>query len=207
MPAANSPLPRGAPRLPSLSVDAAAPTARAVLTGHYRTDARYPAAIVNVTNRCNLACEHCFIYREGNPNAEPASVHDELCDRDILETLEGLRERHGILSMLWMGGEPLLRRTLLTDGVRLFANNTITTNGTVPLLDLGPRVLYVISIDGPEDLNDALRGSGTYQRVMRTLARLPDDFSSPIQAQCRVRTIAAAMRGRPTRSARRRCAR
>ena len=35
--------------------------ARVRLTGHYREDARYPAAMVNVTNRCNLSCAHCFV--------------------------------------------------------------------------------------------------------------------------------------------------
>src|SRR5512139_2099895 len=119
---------------------------RARLTGQYRDDARYPAAMVNVTNRCNLSCQHCFIYRDGNPNQEPVSVHDEMSDAAILDTLAGLRNRHGIVSMLWMGGEPLLRRRLLAEGVRLFPRNTITTNGTVPLADFGPNVLYVVSL-------------------------------------------------------------
>jgi MoaA/NifB/PqqE/SkfB family radical SAM enzyme len=176
---------------------------RAVLTGHYRDDARYPAAMVNITNRCNLSCEHCFIYRDGNPNEEPASARDELSDESILDTLVGLRERHGIVSMLWMGGEPLLRRNLLAQGVRLFPRNTITTNGTVPLADFGPNVLYVVSLDGPEDLNDAIRGKGTYRKVLRTFERLPADFSTPVQVQCvvtkrnqhRLEELVEALRG------------
>ena len=44
---------------------------RAVLTGHYRDDGRYPVVVVNVTNRCNLSCQHCFIFRDGNPNEAP----------------------------------------------------------------------------------------------------------------------------------------
>jgi MoaA/NifB/PqqE/SkfB family radical SAM enzyme len=157
---------------------------RADLSGHYRADVKYPAAMVNVTNRCNLSCQHCFIYRDGNPNEAPISVRDELSDAEIVDTLVGLRDRHGFLSMLWMGGEPLLRRDLLIAGVRLFPRNTITTNGTIPLIDLGPTVLYVVSIDGPEDLNDAIRGRGTYRKVIRNLCRLPSAFSSRVQAQC-----------------------
>ncbi|MCC6641764.1 MAG: radical SAM protein [Deltaproteobacteria bacterium] len=157
---------------------------RARLSGHYRDDARYPAAIVNITNRCNLSCRHCFVFREANPNEAPESIRDELGDAEVLETLAGLRDRHGITTMLWMGGEPLLRPRLLAEGVRLFPRNTITTNGTAPLIDFGPGVLYVVSLDGPEDLNDALRGDGVFRRVMRNLSRIPEGFSSPVQAQC-----------------------
>ena len=151
---------------------------------HYRADGRYPFAIVNVTNRCNLACTHCFVFREGNPNEVPARLRDEPGDDEILETLAMLRDRHGIGSMLWMGGEPLLRRSLIARGIALFRRNTITTNGTVPLVDFGPDVLYVVSLDGPEDLNDAIRGAGVHRRVLRTLARIPDGFGSPVQVQC-----------------------
>jgi MoaA/NifB/PqqE/SkfB family radical SAM enzyme len=154
------------------------------LSGCYREDRRYPAAIVNVTNHCNLACRHCFVFRDGNPNAAPARLRDEPADDELLAGLAALRDRHGIRSMLWMGGEPLLKPRLLERGVRLFRRNTITTNGTAPLLDLGPEVLYVVSLDGPEDLNDEVRGAGVYRRVMRNLARLPEGFSSPVQVQC-----------------------
>ncbi len=154
------------------------------LSGYYREDRRYSAAIVNVTNRCNLSCRHCFVFRDGNPNLAPRSVRDEPSDEDLLATLRMLRDRHGIVSMLWMGGEPLLRRTLLERGIPLFARNTITTNGTVPLVDFGPGVLYVVSLDGPEEVNDALRGGGTYRRVLRNLERLAPGFSSPVQVQC-----------------------
>ena len=157
---------------------------RAVLTGHYRDDGRYPVVVVNVTNRCNLSCQHCFIFRDGNPNEAPISLHDELSDAAILETLVGLRARHGIFSVLWMGGEPLLRRELVREGIRLFSRNTIVTNGTIPLVDFGPSVLYVVSLDGPEDLNDAIRGQGIYRKVMRNLSHIPAGFTTPVQVQC-----------------------
>jgi MoaA/NifB/PqqE/SkfB family radical SAM enzyme len=157
---------------------------RAHLEGHYREEARYPGAIVYVTNHCNLACRHCFVFRDANPSKPSSSLRDEMSDAAMLETLAALRDRHGIVYMMWMGGEPLLKPKLLVEGVRLVPLNTITTNGTVPLIDLGPGVLYVVSLDGPEEVNDAIRGQGSYRRVMRNLERLPSDFSSPVQAQC-----------------------
>lgn len=157
---------------------------RAELSGHYRDDGQYPVVVVNVTNRCNLSCQHCFVFRDGNPNEAPQSVHDEPSSTAMLETLAALRDRHGVTSILWMGGEPLLRRELVREGVRLFARNTIVTNGTIPLADFGPQSLYVVSLDGPEDLNDAIRGRGTYRKVVRNLSHIPAGFTTPVQVQC-----------------------
>jgi MoaA/NifB/PqqE/SkfB family radical SAM enzyme len=156
---------------------------RAHLTGSYRDGARYPAALVNVTNHCNLSCAHCFVFRDGNPNQASRSIRDGMSDAEIVETLRALRDRHGIVTMLWMGGEPLLKRRLLERGLPLFARNTITTNGTLPLVDFGPGVLYVVSLDGPEDLNDRIRGAGVFRRVIRTLSRIPEGFASRVQVQ------------------------
>jgi MoaA/NifB/PqqE/SkfB family radical SAM enzyme len=156
------------------------------LVDPYREDAPYATVAINVTNHCNLKCAHCFVFRDGNPNEAPASIRHEMGDAAILETLEALRERHGLVRAMWMGGEPLLRKDLLRAGVPLFQYNSITTNGTVALPDMGPGVLYVVSLDGPEAHNDAIRGRGVYARVMRNLSRLPEAFSSPVQVQCTV---------------------
>lgn len=161
------------------------PGSRVVFDNGHSCDARYPLALVNVTNRCNLSCAHCFVYRDENPNLS-VGPRREPSDDEICEALAELRDRHGIAFMLWMGGEPLLRPDLLRRGVTLFAANHVVTNGTRPLLDLGADVLYVVSLDGPEDVNDAVRGAGTYRRVMRTLSELPASFSSPVQVQCTV---------------------
>jgi len=92
---------------------------------------QYPGAMVNVTNHCNLACAHCFIFRDGNPN----DSDDEMKPERLLAELERLRDRHGIRSMMWMGGEPMLRWRLVEKGLALFQKNTITTNGTVVFKD------------------------------------------------------------------------
>lgn len=140
---------------------------------------QYPAAMVNITNRCNLRCRHCFVFREGNPN----DPHDEMDTQTMLRKLEELQKRHGIHTMLWMGGEPLLRPDVLREGVKFFARNHITTNGTLDLIDL-PRSIYVISIDGPPELNDAVRGKGSFKKVMNTLGRVPDKFEPTVMCQC-----------------------
>ncbi len=140
---------------------------------------QYPAAMVNITNRCNLRCRHCFVFRDGNPNAP----RREMDTKSMLENLKALQQRHAIHTMLWMGGEPLLRPDVLREGVKLFPRNHITTNGTIDLIDL-PGCIYVISIDGPPERNDAVRGRGTFARVMDTLSRVPKPFGSTVMSQC-----------------------
>ncbi len=110
----------------------------------------YPGAMVNVTNHCNLHCKHCFVFREGNPNQPEGEMKPER----VLSELRRLRDRHGIRFMMWMGGEPMLRWRTVEKGLSLFPRNHITTNGTVPLKDFGPDLTYVISLDGPREVND-----------------------------------------------------
>jgi MoaA/NifB/PqqE/SkfB family radical SAM enzyme len=136
--------------------------------------------MVNVTNRCNLSCQHCFVFREGNPN----DPEGEMSAERVLAELRRLRDRHGIRNMLWMGGEPMIRWRMLQEGVKLFRRNTITTNGTIPLKDFGRDLIYVISLDGPKDLNDPVRGEGVFDQVMGTIAAIPDDFRPTVMVQC-----------------------
>jgi len=144
------------------------------------TEHLYLAAMVNVTNSCNLKCEHCFVFRSDNPNRP----RDAMDDATMLAELERLQRRHQIRYMTWMGGEPLLRRDLLRQGVRIFPRNSIVTNGTYPLLRDVPNTIYVVSLDGPQEVNDALRGEGVFQRVRQTVHDLPPDFGPHVVLQC-----------------------
>lgn len=146
-------------------------------------DRYFPTAMVNVTNRCTLKCRTCFIYREGNPSEHPGKLSEEMDKQTMLKTLEMLRDKHRINTMVWMGGEPMLRKDVLREGVKLFEENTVVTNATIDLIDLG-KIIYVVSLDGPEEINDSVRGKGSFKRVMRTLGRIPEPFEPTIQVQC-----------------------
>lgn len=145
--------------------------------------ARYPVAALGVTNRCTLRCEHCFVFRGRNPNLPG----NEPTDEEILEPVEAARDKYGIQQMIWAGGEPMLRKKLLRKGLGLFERNTINTNGTLPLTDFSDvtdNLLYVVSLDGPEQVNDIIRGKGVYKRVIETVSRVPEDFPHTVQCQC-----------------------
>ena len=123
-------------------------------------DGDYPTALVNVTNVCNLQCSHCFVFRSDNPN----DAHDKMNDETMLRHLEALRDKHNIKSMLFMGGEPMIRKDLVMEATKLFEMPAIVTNATygIPVL---PGGLVTVSLDGPEDLNDPIRGKGVFKKV------------------------------------------
>jgi len=64
---------------------------------------RRPIIFWNLTNRCNLACSHCYI------NAGPgAKRNDELSTREAKNLIDDLAEM-GTPLILLSGGEPLVR--------------------------------------------------------------------------------------------------
>ena len=108
-------------------------------------DRQYRGALVNVTNVCNLSCTHCFVFRADNPNRPK----DKMDDATMLAQLETLRDRHGIRSMLFMGGEPMIRRDLVMRAMPLFEHSSIVTNGTYGIPSV-PGHLVTVSLDGPK---------------------------------------------------------
>src|SRR5690242_10741531 len=123
-------------------------------------DRNFRSALVNVTNVCNLECRHCFVYRDGNPNL----ARDKMDDATMLHQLRVLRDKHEIKSMLFMGGEPMIRKRLVLEAINLFERGSIVTNGTYGIPSV-PGHLVTVSLDGPERMNDPIRGAGVFSKV------------------------------------------
>ena len=118
-------------------------------------DREFRSGLVNVTNVCNLSCAHCFVFRADNPN----KPKDRMDDETMLYQLKTLRDKHNIQSMLFMGGEPMIRKELVLEGMRLFESSSIVTNGTFGIPSV-PGHLVTVSLDGPQELCDSIRGEG-----------------------------------------------
>ncbi len=127
-------------------------------------DQQFAAGLVNVTNVCNLSCAHCFVFRADNPN----SPRDKMDDATMLSQLEALRDKHGIRYMLFMGGEPMIRKDLVLEAMKLFDGCAIVTNGTYGIPSV-PGHLVTVSLDGPEEPNDRIRGEGVFQKVKQAV--------------------------------------
>jgi len=68
----------------------------------------------------------------------------------------------------------------------LFSHNTIATNGTIPLQNFGSNIIWSVSIDGPKEINDEIRGDGCYDRIMKNLNNLPENFEGNLQVICAI---------------------
>lgn len=150
--------------------------------------------VVKVTSRCDLRCDHCYVYEmtdrrwRGRPARMPAATVDRLASR-IAEHVR----RHGLrrVDLALHGGEPLLAgvrllrrcvtsvREAVPDGVEVRA--CLQTHGLLldddwleVLLDLDVRV--GISLDGDREAQDRHRrdahGCGIHAGVMEAVARL-----------------------------------
>ncbi len=131
---------------------------------------RRPIVVWNITRQCNLKCVHCYndsgVGKECNDTTtkEAKAVLDDLAD-------------FGVPSVLFSGGEPLMRPDLfelIEHAVGLGLRTVISTNGTLIKADTAETikelgVSYVgISLDGIGKINDKFRGvSGAFKRAVQ----------------------------------------
>ncbi len=115
-----------------------------------------------LTHKCNLKCSHCPFWRKDAESISYAGA------QDVLERLHG----EGVRILIFEGGEPLLWdgiSGLVEKAKELFFSVGITTNGTISLSKASPDI-YFISIDGPRQIHDRIRGK-CFDRVMENIER------------------------------------
>jgi radical SAM protein with 4Fe4S-binding SPASM domain len=125
---------------------------------------------LQITDRCNLKCRHCYISKRYYSELPVNTVRDVLTE---FEDIQGLR-------VLITGGEPLTHgkfgeiNELLSDfDVRkiLFSNGLLLDRGILRRLHVDE---IQISIDGLEEGHDSLRGRGTFRSAIGAIRRSID---------------------------------
>src|SRR5689334_6991456 len=123
---------------------------------------------IDVTNRCNLRCEHCYFFAEDHDNERELSIEK------WIEKLDAMKAAgHPMMLCTWVGGEPMVRKQLIEVGRHYFKHNTIVTNGTMELPDWAD-CTWVISIDGTEEAFAKMRAPGIYQKIKENVLRHQD---------------------------------
>ncbi len=125
--------------------------------------------VIELTNRCNLSCLHCFDER----HAATGDLAMEILDTVLLEG-----KACGIDHVCFTGGEPTIHRGFHEIIRRVSAAGytfSFVTNG-MNFLQIYPLLIryrtwfqgLTFSLDGArEHTHDQLRGAGSYRRVMR----------------------------------------
>lgn len=124
---------------------------------------------IHVTRECNLHCRYCYC-DAGEPYL------DELTTQELEAVFQeafSLEPEKIVVT----GGEPLRRKDLipLLQSIRPQRRSVrlgLVTNGSQVSMDNAPILCGLfdeirISLDGPEALNDALRGPGAYKAAVR----------------------------------------
>lgn len=137
---------------------------------------------------CNLRCSHCFI------SCAPDNHEFGFMDADtVLAWVDGARES-GVKEYYLTGGEPFMNRDLpaMVEGILEVGPVSILTNGTLlrendleRMAAAASRSRYSlevrVSVDGPTpEMNDEVRGQGTFRRAMDGVRRLLDHGFLPI---------------------------
>ena len=126
---------------------------------------------LQVTKYCNLNCPYCFA------DLETLKDLKELSTQETLETIDELY-KYGCRHIILMGGEPLIRRDI-GEIIRYIKSKwmrcEIVTNGYFVyrhIDDLKICDSVCISLDGPKEVNDQLRGNGCYDMALNAMSLL-----------------------------------
>jgi radical SAM protein with 4Fe4S-binding SPASM domain len=132
---------------------------------------------IHLLDDCNLRCAHCYV---GDVRFKPRPQLDtetlKTWIRRIINFSKQLGFREHIMNI--SGGEPTLRpdlpeiiREVRKNGAEplLLTNGLLFDRGLAEKLKEAGCDALQISLEGPEDVNDSIRGKGTFRRVMKAI--------------------------------------
>jgi radical SAM protein with 4Fe4S-binding SPASM domain len=132
---------------------------------------------IELSNRCNLRCRMCWFH--GARGVGDRYPNSEITTGEVLELINQLAAYRPTL--YFGGGEPFLREDfleILSHAHSLGLSTAFTTNGTLLDREKIERIVALevhaitFSIDGPEALNDKLRGEGHFKKAISSIQSL-----------------------------------
>jgi radical SAM protein with 4Fe4S-binding SPASM domain len=149
-----------------------------------RPPAGVPHRIVfDPTSRCTLRCRHCPV------DASPEAPADDDLPLDRIRSLLLELSLAGVEEILIGGGEPLchpaiteILREAAASGLRVIlrTNGTLVTPETAGQLAGSGIAEIRVAFDGAEQVHDAIRGRGTYQKALAGIRHLVSGCTDPV---------------------------
>ncbi|MBM4036472.1 MAG: radical SAM protein [Planctomycetes bacterium] len=121
--------------------------------------ANRPIVVWNTTQRCNLACAHCYLDAKDRASREELTTEEGAA---LVDDVAAMR----CPVLLFSGGEPLMRPDVFELGRRAIAKGVravLSSNGTLVTPELARRIAEVgfsyvgVSVDGTAATHDQLR--------------------------------------------------
>ena len=132
--------------------------------------------IASITSSCNLHCAGCYS-RASNATQDCAPVNQLTAgqwDRIFAEA-----DELGVSFILLAGGEPTLRRDVITAAAAhknmlfpIFTNGTFLNDFYFDLMDENRNLVPIISLEGGWEATEARRGAGIYERLLANMAEI-----------------------------------
>jgi len=118
--------------------------------------ASIPIAVnFDITYNCNLRCEHCYYWTSINALG---IKNWELTNEQWIDVFK-YYQRLGVKNVSLTGGEPTLRMDLIAEAHNYFPQVQTATNGMIRIPErVQPHGIW-LSIDGPEEIHNKIRGS------------------------------------------------
>ncbi len=138
-------------------------------------DCNIPMLILfDPTSACNMHCEGCW---SGTYGHKDNLTYEEM---DKIMT-EG--EELGVHLYLLTGGEPLVRKQDVLklaeahpySEIGIFTNSTLLDEKFIKEVKRVGNIAFFLSVEGSEETNDARRGDGHYDAVMKAMKLLKDE--------------------------------
>jgi MoaA/NifB/PqqE/SkfB family radical SAM enzyme len=134
---------------------------------------------VRLLEKCNLKCVSCYAQ-----NRDRSEMMDFPLFKDILITIKQVKQNEQKMSVIYLsGGEPLLHPSFFQfleycfsqfDRVSILTNGLLVKKFIHELLPYREKLCVQVSLDGDEKINNSIRGSRVYAKVVEALTILDE---------------------------------
>jgi MoaA/NifB/PqqE/SkfB family radical SAM enzyme len=144
--------------------------------------------VFEITHRCNLKCNMCGHYGEAGVNPK---YRDELSIPKLKIIIDDISSFSPFVTIT--GGEPFIRKDIM-EILWLFKEKNISfgllTNGTLINSDIAHKLAIInpsymnISVDGPKEIHEQIRGNNTFDRTINAIKLLQNAGCSNLTINC-----------------------